>query len=79
MKKDNKKQKTKKNKKAEKEKSGWLKKLLSVLLVLAVIAAVAYIVIDAMIDDDQTVTDFIKDAVETESETVKSDKFSFDA
>lgn len=77
MKKDNKKPKTKKNKKAEKEKSSWLKKLLSVLLVLAVIAAVAYIVIDAMIDDDQTVADFIKDAMETE--TVKSAKFSFDA
>lgn len=79
MKKDNKKQKTKKNKNVEKEKSGWLKKLLSALLVLAVIAAVAYIVIDAMIDDGQTVTDFIKDAVETDGEAVKSDKFSFDA
>ncbi len=76
MKKD---KKTKKNKKVKKEKSGWLKKLFSALLVLAVIAAVVYIVIDAMTDDGQTVTDFIKDAVETESETVKSDKFSFDA
>jgi len=79
MKKDKKAKKAKTKQKIKKEKSSWLKKLLSVLLVLAVIAAVAYIVIDAMTDDGQTVTDFIKDAVEAENETVKSAKFSFDA
>ena len=76
MKKD---KKTTKKKNVKKEKSSWLKKLLYVLLILAVIAAVVYIVIDSVTDDGQTVTDFIKDAVETQNETVKSEKFSFDA
>ena len=81
MKKDTKSSKTKKTKKAEKEKSSLLKKILSVLLVLAVLAAVAYIVVDAMVDDGRTVAEVIKDAVDerTDSETVSSTKFSFDA
>ncbi|MBO7738888.1 MAG: hypothetical protein J6S18_00815 [Oscillospiraceae bacterium] len=81
MKKDTKSAKTKKTKKAEKEKSSLLKKVLSVLLVLAVLAAVAYIVIDATVDDGRTVAQVVKDAVDrpSDSETVSSAKFSFDA
>lgn len=70
----------KKDKKAEKvkkEKKHWLKRLISVLLVLAVLAAVAFLVLDAMTDEGQSVNEFIKDALE--KETVRSDKFSFDA
>lgn len=69
--------KKKKAEKVKKEKGHWLKRLLSVLLILAVLAAVAYIILDTLAGEGRTVGEFIGSAME--KETVKSDKFSFDA